>query len=154
MTKYDPALRDARGAYRRDEWTSFGDIGSSVGGDLLTAEKYRRVEDAYVAAALAFWSEAGRPTLIVQGLENPGGRLVPPEGSAVEEALLGDVIRSVLREEFWCRLEGEGCFLHFGCDYYMYLGTSDSCRESCSLAAASGLFVEELVSPHHRETGF
>jgi hypothetical protein len=31
VTKYDPTRRDARGAYTREEWTSFGDIGQRLG---------------------------------------------------------------------------------------------------------------------------
>lgn len=37
---------------QRDEWTAASDIGRSFGGVILTAEEYRRVEDAYVAVAL------------------------------------------------------------------------------------------------------
>jgi hypothetical protein len=54
VTKYDPAFRDARGAYTRVEWTSVGDIGTSFGGVVLTEAEYQRVEDAYIAAALGF----------------------------------------------------------------------------------------------------
>jgi hypothetical protein len=151
VTKYDPAHRDASGAYRRDEWIMFSDIGRSFGGVVLTAEQYRRVEDTYVAAALTFWSEAGRPALTVRALENQRGAVdAPPEGSVLDdEVRLSDVIRRVLREEFWCRLEANAYFVHFGWDYYMYIGVSDACSKSCAFAAASGLFVEQLVSPYH-----
>lgn len=151
VTKYDPAHRDARGAYGRDEWTALTDVGRSFGGVVLTAEEYERVEDAYVAAALTFWKEAGRPALIVRGLENANrSAAAPSEGSAVDgDPQLADVVRSVLREEFWCRLEADGCFVHLGWDYYMYIGVSTACSESLAFAAASGLFVEELASPYH-----
>jgi hypothetical protein len=154
VTKYDPAERDVRGAYRRDEWILFSQIGSSFGGELFTAEQYRRVEDAYVAAALGFWREVRRPAIAVRGLENArGSRRAPSEGAALtDETLLAEVIRGILQEEFWCRLEGDGCFLHFGWDYYMYIGVSESCPESCALAGASGLFVEPFVSPYHPES--
>jgi hypothetical protein len=152
VTKYDPAHRDARGAYRRDEWTMFSQVGSSFGGVLFTCEEYQRVEEAYVATAIGFWDEVGRPALIVRGLERSQAASAPSENSAVNDApVLADVVRRMLREEFWCRLESSACFLHFGWDYYMYVGVSNVCPRSRALAAASGLFVEEVVSPYHPE---
>ena len=150
VTKYDPAFRDASGAYRREEWTSFGDVGGTYGGEVLTEASYRRVEDAYVCSVLGFWREVGKPTLIARGVEENGsGHRGPAEGSAIDEADLAPLIRAVLREEVWCRLESETCFLHFGWDYYAYVGVSSLCVASCALAAAEGLFVEVMASPHH-----
>jgi hypothetical protein len=150
LTKYDPAFRDAGGAYLRDEWTSIGDIGRSFGGRLLTADDYARVEDAYVAAALSFWREVGSPRLTARAVERASGRLVLVEAGAVEqEAHLAELTRALLREEIWCRLESETYFLHVGFDFYAYVGVSAPCTASCALAAASGLFVEPFTSPHH-----
>lgn len=42
VTKYNLAFRDSSGAYTRDEWISFGDIGRSFDGVKLTAEAYAR----------------------------------------------------------------------------------------------------------------
>jgi hypothetical protein len=154
VTKYDPSRRDAGGAYPGEEWTSFSDIGRSFGGVVLAAAHYTAVEDAYVATAVAFWHEMGRPRLFVRGLESSrGSATTPSEGDAVEgDPELADVIRRILREEFWCRVESDRYFVHLGWDYYMYLGVSDACSKSCAFAAASGLFVEDFVSPHHCET--
>ena len=74
-------------------------------------------------------------------------------GAHLRLGQLGFVIPSILREEFWCRLEGEGCFLHFGHDYYMYVGVPVPCPESQKLASRLGLFVEEFASPYHPEEG-
>ena len=152
VTKYDPVFRDASGAYRKEEWTSVGDIGRSFGGETLTEEAYRRVEDAYVDSVLGFWREVGRPTLIAHALEEkPSGArgFRIREGSTVDEADLAPLIRAILREEVWCRLESETFFLHFGWDYYAYVGVSSPCVHSCARATAAGLFVETMVSPHH-----
>ena len=67
---------------------------------------------------------------------------------AVETLPLGPVIRSVLREEFWCRLEGPAGYLHFGWDFYMYVGVPYPCPKSQELARGLGLFVEEYPSPY------
>jgi hypothetical protein len=152
VTKYDPAYRDESGAYQRDEWTAFSDIGKSFNGDILTQEEYQRVEDAYVSSALSFLREAGRSLLVVVGLENNrGSPLAPLEGSVLQEPQLGEVIRNVLREKFWCRLEGDDCFLHFGWDYYVYIGVPLRCEQSRTLASRLGLFVEEFASPYKEQ---
>ena len=114
VTKYDPAYRDSSGVYRRSEWTSISDVGRSFTGMILTAEEYRRVEDAYVVTAMAFLEEAGVLSLVVSGLESRGGaRPSVANGSVLNLAAAGAVVRHVLREELWCRLEAEGGFIHF-----------------------------------------
>src|SRR5262245_6416722 len=70
VTKYDPAFRDSTGAYVRDEWTSFSDIGRAFSGVVLTEADYQRAEDAYVTAAVAFLREAGVASVTVAGLEH------------------------------------------------------------------------------------
>ena len=82
VTKYDPVHRDRSGAYTRDEWISVGDIGQAFNGVVLTEVEYQRIEDAYVAAAVAFLREAGVPSLVVAGLENHASIPLPfAEGS-------------------------------------------------------------------------
>jgi hypothetical protein len=73
------------------------------------------------------------------------GSLLPPEKAA-------EVIRRVLREEFWCRLEGPEAFVHLGYDYNMYVGVPHPCPEAEQLARRLGLFVEPFHSPY-REGG-
>ena len=73
VTKYDPAFRNAQGAYSGDDWTSISDIGKTFAGEILTRDEYQRVEDAYITVALAFIREAGIPMLTVTGLENHAG---------------------------------------------------------------------------------
>jgi hypothetical protein len=149
VTKYDPSFRNPSGAYLRNEWTSASDIGRSFDGAVLTPEEYRREEDAYVAVALRFVRESGQTSLAVCGLENKRRcQLGFAEGSPLGLDELGSVIRRVLREECWCRLEGPAGFLHFGWDYYMYVGVPRPCPESQELAKRVGLFVEECPSPY------
>jgi hypothetical protein len=154
ITKYDPMLRDATGANTREEWTSFSDIGRSFGGIVLTQLEYRRVEDAYVAVALSFLRESGQISLTVRGLENKCNYpLEFGEGSILGLEQLGSVIRLVLREKCWCRLEGPDCYLHFGWDYYMYAGLPGPCPASQELAKQLGVFLEEFSSPYKLEDG-
>jgi hypothetical protein len=152
VTKYDPRHRNAEGAYIRDEWTAFYQIGRKFGGVMLTAEAYQRVEDATVSVALAFLREAGCHPFIAQGVENAGGsNHAPDEGEPLSLDRLDDLLRRILREEFWCRLQGDNGFIHIGWDYYLYLGVEQECPEARRLAAERGLFVEACVSPYHPE---
>ena len=62
--------------YTGDDWTSVTQIGQSFGGVTLTEREYKRVEHAYVNAALVFLSEGGLTAMKVEGLENPRRRLL------------------------------------------------------------------------------
>jgi hypothetical protein len=153
VTKYDPARRDARGAYTGEDWTSFDDIGRTFAGAELTPGDYQRVEDAYVSVALAFLREAGVKALSVEGLE--ARESPPPVAAGISLSLseAAQVIRRVLREELWCRLEGQSAFIHFGYDYYMYVGAPRPYPEAETLARRAGLYVEALRSPYRRAGG-
>jgi hypothetical protein len=128
ITKYNPAFRDSGGAYTKNEWIMFAEIGESFEGVVVTQEEYDRVEGAYVNVALSFLREAGISSLRVDGLQN--GKKMPlsfSEGGVLSLDQAGDVIRRVLREEFWCRLESTNGFVHIGWDYYMFVGVPHPC---------------------------
>jgi hypothetical protein len=145
VTKYNPALRGPNGAFKGDEWTSVKDIGRSFAGVILTREEYKRVEHAYASAALAFLDEAGLTSLRVEGLENTRGQhLAFAEGTVLPVEHVDEIIGRILREEFWCRLEGNGGFLHFGWDYYMYVGVPNPCLKAQARTLELGLYVEEF----------
>jgi hypothetical protein len=150
VTKYNPRFRTSSGAYTRDEWISFDDIGRSFDGAELTRDEYQRVEDAYVATAVGFLREAGVRQLVVRGLEN-SDRLPLPlgEGGALTVEQIPDMLRRLLRAEFWCRLEAADAFIHVGYDYYMYVGVPHPCPAARRQAEDRGLYVEEFVSPYH-----
>ena len=163
ITKYNPAFRDERGAYLRDEWTSVSDVGDSFGGVILDFGEYRRVEDAYISTALRFVAEADLDALTITCLETHraaearakdlGGTAFDPKrartGMSLPLGALGDVCRLVLREILWCKLEAAGGFyLHFGYDYYMYVGSPARSENSIAYARQQGLFVEEMESPY------
>jgi hypothetical protein len=163
ITKYDPAFRDERGAYLKDEWTSVSEVGKSFDGVILTFEEYRKVEDAYVSTALSFVSEAGLDALTITYLETHRVSQVRAEelrgiafdpklarkGMALSHEALDGVCRLVLREIFWCKLESEsGFYIHFGYDYYMYIGSPVPSEKAITYGRQKGLFVEEMASPY------
>ncbi|MGO1070818.1 hypothetical protein [Lysobacter sp. CA199] len=149
ITKYDPALRDDSGAYLGEAWTSIGDIGRSFDGVVLTEAEYRRVEAAYVDTAVEFLHEAGVAALTVRGLENHRDAPIAfGEGAALPLEQVGDWLRRMLREQFWCRLESDDAFVHVGYDYYLYVGVAGPCPRALRSAAGRGLFVEAFASPY------
>src|SRR5438105_1973975 len=102
--------------------------GREFGGVALTEDEYCRVEQAYINSALAFLKEGGQTSLRIEGLENHKGcTLNLGEGSIVSVEQISDLIRQILREEFWCRLEGRDGYVYFGWDYYMYIGVPHRC---------------------------
>lgn len=154
ITKYDPSFRDYAGAYTRDEWISVRDSGRSFAGVMLTLEEYERVEGAYVEVAMAFLREAGVSALRVEGLENQRGHVLNfREGSLLPLERVGDVLRRILREEFWSRLQGVGGFVHIGWDFYMYVGVRCPCPAARAQATELGLYVEKFSSPYNEISG-
>jgi len=59
VTKYNPRLRNRQGHFKGEAWTAVSDIGKVFDGEVLTIERYRAVEDAYVETAMAFFRENG-----------------------------------------------------------------------------------------------
>jgi hypothetical protein len=153
VTKYNPAFRDESGTYTRGEWTCFKNVGQTYAGVLLTVEEYERVEESYVQAALSFLRESGLYSMRVAGLENRMQPLDFQNDSVLPFDRLGEIIRRILREEFWCRLEESEGFIHFGWDYYMYIGVPHPCPTALARAAELGLYVEEFASPIRESLG-
>ena len=118
-------------------------------GRRLTLSEYETVETKYVNAAVAFLHEAGIHELTVRGLESAkNGKPSVSEGVSVRLEQLPDILRALLREEFWCRLESQVAYLHVGYDYYLYVGVPSPCPAAELASSQAGLFVEPLPSPY------
>ena len=148
ISKYDPADRG------KNEWTAYSDIGRVFGGRTLMMEEYRRVENAYIRTILAAADAAGQKNLRVESLEVEAhdvtaitnGMLLRRDGGELE-----DVIRRNLREELWCRLEGEQFTVTFGYDYYVHLYTLLPRETVAACAEAEGLYAEPLPPVYAEE---
>jgi hypothetical protein len=156
VTKYDPSLRDATGAYAGCDWTSRSHIGQVFNGAMLSEAAYLKAENSYLSVMKSFLGEAGIESLELKGLERRdasvagflhGGNL------SIAESL--DFARLVLREEAWGKLVVPGkAYVHFGYDYYMYIGVPSKCEQSIAIAKDLGLFIERFLSPYLRQQPF
>jgi hypothetical protein len=115
----------------------------------LTESNYLAVERAYVDAAIAFMKEAEISSLRVAGLENrKASKAAPEDGCLLTLESVRQVLKGLLREEFWCNLEANSSFIHVGWDYYMYVGVPSRCEAAERIASYMGLFPERFNSPY------
>jgi hypothetical protein len=118
----------------------------------VSLAEYLATEERYIETAVAFMREAGVNHLEARAVENhPGAVAAPAEGALFGPADWPIAFRSVLREEWWCRFESDAGFVHFGSDYYMYVGVRCPAVEAQAAAVKRGLFVEPFTSPYHPE---
>jgi len=152
VTKYDPRHRDQEGRYTVDEWIMFSQIGKVFNGKQFTIDDYQRTENAYVDTALSYLTEAEALPVCVRQLEDPHGeaaKIGVADRDLLDRERVVEMMRLALRARAWCRLVSSNAFVHFGYDYYMYIGVTVDCCESRALAVSRGLFVEDFRSPYH-----
>ena len=160
ITKYNPIYRNEEGHYKKDEWTSYSDIGTRYDDKLITFQDYIKFEDAYVYAVISFMHCIEISELKIVNLEkysddfdkNYSQQMIKTlnsiKNNQVMTTNIEDVIRLVLRENMWCKLEGMGLAIHFGYDYYMYIGSEKKCDQQIKEIEKRGLFVEPYESPY------
>jgi len=149
ITKYNPLFRNELGHYKNDDWTSFSDIGRTFSSVVLTLEEYEKIENVYIDAAIKLMCFAGIGSLKIVSLENNLGNSKQfNEGQYLSLKELP--FKEVLRENFWCRFENleHSAFVHFGYDYYMYVGVPVFNSQTIEDIESSGLFVEKFASPY------
>ncbi|MEK3889873.1 hypothetical protein [Bacillus sp. FSL K6-3431] len=154
VTKYDPLYRDTDGSYfNQEEWTCFSEVGTnvSIDEDLMT-------EDKYLNAISAFMVEMGLNVLYINALEQWSDEVKSQHanklwiGKAITAQEVLELAKMTLQNAIWCKLGVEKeFFVHFGNDYYMYIGASKDCVKAIDAVSQSGLFVEDFVSPYLAE---
>jgi small subunit ribosomal protein S1 len=144
LTKYDPARRDEHGAFMDDDWTAITDIGEERGGKTLTVADYLDIEARHLIVVASFCEESSVSSLLVDTVQDHDGLLRAKEGDRVSLVRAVEVVRLMLREEAWCRLEDPGrCYVNVGWDYYVYVGSHRSCERTLAKASELGLFVDK-----------
>lgn len=163
VSKYNPAKRYPDGSFAIETWTSVSDIGRTFAGRALDSEEYLATEDAYVEALRLFMEKCSVDSLTVADPEWYGDSeastmlpvaariesVIPKQGQVLSGQALSNIVRLILREILWCRLEHpSGFFAHFGYDFYMYIGAKEL---SDPPTVPATVFVEPYTSPYHRE---
>lgn len=171
ITKYNPKYRSEKGFYLRKEWTSISEIGSLNNDNIpLTISGYTSIEDKYIKAILYIMSCLDVQRLSIVGLEkwedklniNDFPSLYSDEmidlysqitnDTWLEKDQISDICRLVLREKVWCKLECDSkMYVHFGHDFYMFIGSELMCKDAIDNIEKTGLFVEDFISPISNE---
>lgn len=164
VTKYDPLLR-RNNIYQREEWTSFYEVGKVIDGKIVTFSEYFQIESAYVHAVRSIMDYLNISALQIKELEKYNTKSevnqnpmysetfiellnTTYDGQVVPKAEIGQLVRLILRENIWCKLVNDRMFVHFGYDYYMYVGSIVPCSEVTKKLHLYGLFVEAYPSPY------
>ena len=155
ITKYDPLKRDADGSYLDlEEWTCFSEVGTKV-----SMEEYQKQEEKYVHAITTFMAEMGLNRVYVIALEQWSDEVRNQSaneflskiwiGKAVTVQEVRELAKLTLRNAIWCKLGyKKQFFIHFGYDYYMYIGASEECAKAKEIVKETGLFIEDFKSPY------
>jgi hypothetical protein len=165
ITKYNPTYR-YNGAYQKKEWTSMSEVGTVFLTGEFLLEHYLQTESLYIRAIHSIMKENNINSLQVIELERYNFDLEKCEFASIYSDEMkriysivnnGDYISKhelkllsqlILREKLWCKFQSREMFVHFGFDYYMYIGSMKECSESLKEISVSGLFVEAYESPY------
>ncbi|GGG05907.1 hypothetical protein GCM10010912_58200 [Paenibacillus albidus] len=168
ITKYNPANR-INGVYTKQEWTSIGDIEKVYPDGEFLIEHYLHTESLYIMAITSIMKEMKINSLQVTSFEKYDFGLLEDRfrfiysdeiielysniknGDFVSGNELELLCKLILREKLWCKLQSSSMFVHFGFDYYMYIGSRLECSDSLELISNSGLFIEPFQSPYLEE---
>ena len=148
VTKYDPKNR-VNGVYTKDEWISMYDVGKTYNGELFTFAEYLKIEGAYLDVIDIVMDELNIGSVEIKAGERIFSALNNSTLNSREEILM--VARGALRGDFWCKIESKDFFVHFGYDYYMYIGADIEEKKMHEIAEKNGLFAELInESPYLR----
>lgn len=162
ITKYNPKNRDFNGAYLKKEWISYSEIGKVFENKKFMVEDYLKIENAYIQAIILFMECLNINYLRIVALQ----KKIKPEKNEfysfsminaynsfkkrqlISKELVIIIAKLALRENLWCKLEAEDMYVHFGYDYYMYIGSKNICKDAISKIEKSGLYAEAFESPY------
>lgn len=148
ITKYNPKYRNPDNIYTNDEWTSICDVGTNYHGQPFTMAEYLRIEKNYISCVAEILGKCGIKRVRATDLEKNTNELEWYSWKDIRIDQLFTVMSSCLRDESWCRIKGNHCFVHFGYDYYMYVGCKMEFPEVKEIAEKYQLYAEEFTSPY------
>ena len=148
ISKYDKNY--TKSAPLIDQWTSISDVGKLFGDQILTWDEYEKAEKRYLQLIHQVCSTLNISQLQVTFLEDPFGECPYPNNSFLDGIdQVVEISKDCLRERYWCKLQSDCLFFHFGYDYYLYVGSHLNQQQLSSLASSVGLFIERKRSPYN-----
>jgi len=162
ITRYNPQNRDENGFYISDEWSSISDIGKKYNDVEFTYESYISCENAYADTVTRVMRGNTIEFFTLEALQKKRYVNYPDFSESeskkyfrslkrnmqVPKHEIIPIVRFALREIIWCKLVNDNMFVHFGYDYYMYIGSENKLEEELSAVRKNGLFVETIISPY------
>ncbi|MGN0570025.1 MAG: hypothetical protein ACI4N4_05920 [Candidatus Fimenecus sp.] len=136
------------GVFIFDDWTDYSDIGNIFNGKEFTSEMYLEVEDKYIKSAQDIFIAAHQKELSITNLQKYQSNLIWKNNQMIDKLQLAEIIRDCLRNRCWCRLSSEDFYIHFGYDYYMYIGCMLPYDTVTKICAENQLYVIECESPY------
>lgn len=150
ISKYNPLYRCA-GRYLKDEWTDFSDIGKIFEGNVLTEQEYLSVEQNYISCLVDILRLADVDVLSITALECYED--VPWKNQQrVSIEIMPELFQNCLRNKCWCKLEEQKAYIHFGYDYYVYIGSVLSCDLIEKMCKKYSLFCNKQESPYEENS--
>lgn len=142
ITKYNPLDRDKSGAYQLDEWTEFSDVG-----EMVSLEEYESVESNYINALNMLLQQNNVHTLTITDLEDYQNLCPFKDGQVISNREFTVAFKGVLRSQYWCLFEAKDAYVHFGYDFYSYIGIALAPEHMLNSIKQNGLYVENCKSP-------
>ncbi|MFD1992524.1 hypothetical protein ACFSGI_21335 [Paenibacillus nicotianae] len=165
VTKYNPTKRNDKGYYQDEEWTAYSDINKIYNAKEFTLSNYLEVENNYTKAIKVFMEESEVSCFKIVDVEKSdiNSILEDPystpsmieifrsveEKEIIKESKVFDLCKLILRGYLWGKLSNSKMFVHFGYDYYMYIGLEKNDFNRFNDIENLGLFIEELDSPYN-----
>lgn len=163
ITKHDPKYQNDYRAYMKDEWCIYSEIGKTFNNVRFDFNEYERIERLYIESIKLFMEchrinelqidalEKNKP--LVNDLHNNTNIIKLFEDAKksnwVRNTDLPDFCKLILRDKLWCKLRyPRKMFVHFGWDFYMYIGSSIACTQTMAEIKKNGLFTEPFKSPY------
>lgn len=163
VSKYNCNYRDENGKYIKNEWTSYSDIGKKFEGEIFTLDDYKLLELKYINTVLETAKSLDVNSFLLTNFEksrdidtltedNELKRMYNNinENKHIQIDNIPLVMKLLIREFIWGKLVHEQLVIHFGYDYYIYLGVNKENLENVEqIIKRHDLFYEEnATSPY------
>lgn len=161
VTKYNPAYRNEKGWYMRDDWTDYSEVVKT--GAKREYDEYKKIEDLYIHYLQIGLQSAADKIFVVNYLDRHTGVIqkYPDRLQDCNSKLLfkiknnykcsvsevSDLARLILREMVWCRFNSTSSYIDFSSEYYMFVGGVYYDVATVRDAALKGIYVEEMDAP-------